>query len=120
MSNFLNTRNIKVYIDGVFAAGAERFGFSRSRNMHKIRSCLQNKSADMIDFGSECTLCLENVFLADGNTTFGDKCQIEIVAGKRRIRCTSCFWTKREWNIKDGTAYETWNFICEDWEETAI
>lgn len=120
MNSFLNTKDIKVYVDGQFVAGAEHLSISRSRCMHKVRSCLQNESVAMVDFGTECTVSLECVLLTNGNSIFEDECQIEIIGGNRRICCTSCFWTKREWDIKNGTAYETWVFICESWEETTI
>lgn len=120
MNSFLNTKDIKIYIDGQFIAGAEHLSLSRSRRMHKGRSCLQNNSANIVNFGTECTICLEKVLLTDENTVFEDECRIEIVGGNRKICFHSCFWTKREWIVKNGTAYETWVFICEDWEETAV
>lgn len=118
MSMALNPKGIKVYIDGVFAAGAKNLSLTRTRRIHKVRSCLQNDSAGTVEFGRECVVCLDEVILSDGGSVFADECQVKLIAGNKIIICSSCVWTRRAWTVKDGMAVEAWEFMCEGWEET--
>lgn len=117
MSMALNPKNIKVYINDVFVAGAKKLNLTRTRKLHRVRSCLQNDSVDIVEFGRECTISLDEVLLTEGNAVFADECQLRLIVGNRNIVCNSCVWTKRAWTVKDGMAVEAWELVCERWEE---